>query len=273
MTRVVAVQISPTVGELEANLAMITDAVSEVLSSGAELIVLPELATSGYVFDSLDEARSLAIPREHPVFAEWASRLGQAVAVVGFAESGNPGPRLHNSAAVIDQTGVRAVYRKVHLWDREKMFFEPGDAEPPIVETPHGRVGVMVCFDLEFPEWARIAALKGADLLAVPTNWPLVPVPSGDVAPEIQIALATARMNHMAIAFADRVGTERDVEWTGGTGIVGADGHLIESVGPRIGSAWADIDLPSSRNKRQTEFVDLLGDRRPELYSRLLDLS
>lgn len=269
MTRVAAVQLAPVVGDLDGNLRRATVALTEALDGGAQIVVLPELTTSGYVFESVEEARSSAVAPTHPIFAEWSGLLGEAVLVVGFAESAD-GPLPHNSAAVLDRSGVRAVYRKVHLWDQEKRFFEPGDGQPAVVDTPHGRVGVMICFDLEFPEWTRIAALDGADLLAVPTNWPLVPVPAGEQAPEVQIALATARMNHLAIAFADRVGTERGVDWTGGTGIVGADGRLIDTVGAHAGTAWAEVDLPASRDKQQAEFVDLLGDRRPDLYARLL---
>jgi predicted amidohydrolase len=158
----------------------------------------------------------------------------------------------------------------VHLWDQEKRFFTAGDALPPVVETSVGRIGVMICFDLEFPEWTRIAALAGADLLAVPTNWPLVPVPEGERAPEVQIAIATARMNRMAIACADRVGEERGVAWTGGTSIVDEEGALRSAVGPEAGTAWADLDLLDSRDKQQAELVHLMGDRRPDLYGPLL---
>jgi predicted amidohydrolase len=188
--------------------------------------------------------------------------------VGGFAELGADDV-VYNSAAVVDATGVQAIYRKVHLWDAEKTFFRPGHHLPPVVDTQHGRIGVMVCFDLEFPEWTRIVALAGADLLTVPTNWPLVERPAGERAPEVGIALATARMNRVAIAMADRVGTERGVEWTGGTGIVGADGWLVDSVGPGPGVARADLDLTASRDKTAGPWAHLFDDRRPDLYGSL----
>lgn len=270
MTRVAAIQLAPVVGDLAGNLDRAVAAVEQSVAGGAQVVVLPELATSGYVFESVKEARSLALPPTDRAFNRLAAAAGEAVVVVGFAESdGTDG--VFNSAALLDASGVRAVYRKVHLWDQEKRFFTPGDARPPVVETAHGRIGVMICFDLEFPEWTRIAALSGTDLLAVPTNWPLVPVPAGERAPEVQIAIATARMNRMAIACADRTGVERGVAWTGGTSIVDAEGALVATVGIGEGTAWADIDLLASRNKRQAELVDLLGDRRPDLYGPLLD--
>jgi len=269
VTVVTAVQLAPVVGDLAGNVDRALEALTTAVAKGAELVVLPELTTSGYVFESPEEARSLGLAPDDAVFGRFAAAAGDAVVVVGFAETGDDG-HLYNSAALLDASGVRAVYRKVHLWDREKLFFRPGDARPPVVETRFGRVAVMICFDMEFPEWPRIAALAGADLLAVPTNWPLVPVPEGERAPEVQIAIATARMNKMAIVCADRVGVERGVDWTGGTSIVDAEGALVAQVGPIAGAASADVDLLDSRDKRQAEHVDLLGDRRPDLYGPLV---
>ncbi|MBW4042377.1 MAG: hydrolase [Acidobacteria bacterium] len=269
MTRVAAVQLAPVVGDLDGNVDRAAAAVERSVAEGAQIVVLPELATSGYVFETPEEARSLALRPDDEVFGRFAAAAGDATVVAGFAELGED--RVSNSAALLDASGVRAVYRKVHLWDQEKRFFAPGDARPPVVETPFGRVGVMICFDLEFPEWTRIAALAGADLLAVPTNWPLVPVSHGERPPEVQIAIATARMNRMAIVCADRVGVERGVDWTGGTSVVDADGALVARVGTGPGTAWADIDLLASRDKRQAELVDLIGDRRPDLYGPLVD--
>lgn len=269
MTRIAAVQLSPVVGDLTGNLARATAAIEAALAGGAEVVVLPELTTSGYVFESEAEARGLAIDAEDPLLARWAALLGGAVLVVGFAELGRDG-LLYNSAAVLDASGTRAVYRKAHLWDLEKRVFTPGSGQPPVVETPFGRIGLMICFDLEFPEWTRIAALAGTDLLVVPANWPVQPRPDGGAVPEVQVAAATARLNHMAIVVADRQGSERGVDWAGGTHVVGADGGILASVGPGDGVAWADVDLPASRDKRQATLVDLLADRRPELYAALL---
>lgn len=271
MTRVAALQLAPVVGDLAGNVARATAALEDALAAGAEIVVMPELTTSGYVFASQDEARTVAVTTDHDCFRRWTELLAAhpaATLVVGFAELG--GDDLYNSAAIVDGSGVRAVYRKVHLWDREKEVFRPGDAHPPVVETPHGRIGVMICFDMEFPEWTRIAALAGADLLAVPTNWPLLPRPEGERVAEVQIGLATARMNHMAVVFADRTGTERGVDWSEGTGIAGADGWLLASAGPGVATAAADVDLAASRDKAQSDLVDLLGDRRPDLYAPLL---
>ena len=101
---------------------------------------------------------------------------GTSTVVAGFCELGEDG-RLYNSAAVVSGDAVLAVYRKAHLWDAEKLVFTPGGGPPPVVDLPFGRVGLMICYDLEFPEWVRLAALGGADLIAAPVNWPAMPVP------------------------------------------------------------------------------------------------
>lgn len=271
MTRVAAVQLAPVVGDLDGNTQQATAALRDVLQQGADVVVLPELATSGYVFESTAEVQRVAIRPDNARFRDWAALLAtrpDAVLVIGFAEAADEA--FYNSSAIVTEAGVQAVYRKVHLWDREKDYFRAGDAHPPVVETAHGRIGTMICFDMEFPEWTRIVALAGADLLATPTNWPLGPRPNNERVAEVQIAVATARMNHMAIAFADRTGRERGVDWSEATGIVGPDGWLRDSAGPGVGVAWADLDLLSSRNKSQTELIDLFGDRRPDLYGPLL---
>ncbi len=269
VTRIAAVQLAPVLGDPAGNVDRAVQAVEAAVAEGAQVVVLPELATSGYVFQSVEEVRASAIGLDAEAFDRLAAAAGEAVVVVGFAEE--DGEAVRNSAALLDASGVRAVYRKVHLWDQEKRFFVPGDAAPPVVETAYGRIGVMICFDMEFPEWTRIAALRGADLLAVPTNWPGGPLLAGQQAPEVQIAIGTARANKMAIACADRTGDERGVRWTEGTTIVDALGGVRSVVGPGSGTAWADLDLLDSRDKRQGELVDLLGDRRPDLYGPLLE--
>jgi predicted amidohydrolase len=265
MTRIAVQQLAPALGDLDHNRALALGAIHEAVDAGAQLVVLPELITSGYVFESPEEAGEAAIGADHELLREWGT-LG-ALVVGGFAERGDDG-RLYNSAAVVDETGVRASYRKLHLWDREKLLFEPGDAPPPIIDTPVGRLAAVICYDLEFPELTRHVALCGTQLLAVPTNWPLVPRPDGERPPEVGIAMAAARVNRMAIACADRLGTERGVEWTGGATIVDADGWAVAERRD-AGLLVADVDLDAALDKRLTEHADAFGDRRPELYAEL----
>jgi predicted amidohydrolase len=269
MSRIAVQQLAPVLGDLERNRSLALAAIREAIEAGADIVVLPELITSGYVFESPAEAAEVAIDREHELLREWAdeARRGDAVVIGGFCERGDNG-LLYNSAALIDGTGLRAVYRKLHLWDHEKLIFEPGDAAPPVLDTRVGRVGVLLCYDLEFPELTRWIALAGAQLLAVPTNWPLVPRPEGERPPEALIAMAAARVNRMAVACADRLGTERGVEWTGGSILVGVDGWAVAERRD-TGLLVADVDLEDALEKRLTEHADAFGDRRPDIYAAL----
>ncbi len=267
MTRVACQQLAPTLGDLEANRTLTRDAIGQAVGAGADVVVLPELVTSGYMFEAPEEAAAAAIARDHDLLREWASEAARTgiVLVGGFCERGDDGA-IYNSAAAFDSGGLRAVYRKLHLWDREKLVFTPGSDPPPVIDTPVGRIAVLICYDLEFPELTRSVALAGAQLLVVPTNWPLVARPLGERPPEVVIAMATARVNRMAVACADRVGTERGQEWTGGATIVGVDGWVAAET-REPGLLIADVDLEPALDKRLTEHADAFGDRRPALYS------
>ncbi len=272
---VVAVaQLALAVGELEVNRRAVRAAVQEAAVAGARLVVLPELSDSGYVFTDAKEARSLASPAASSVtLREWHSLArGHNLTIAGgFCELG-PDGKLYNSAAIVDASGTRTVYRKAHLWDAEKKIFTPGDDAPPVVKLPFGNVALMICYDLEFPEWVRLAALGGADLIAVPVNWTASgsPAPPGERSGEVVSAQAAASANGVFIAVADRCGTERGVEWLGGSVILRRGGY--PAAGPvcddRTAVLTATIDLRLARDKRIGDLNDLFADRRPELYSR-----
>jgi predicted amidohydrolase len=276
---VAVAQLALTVGNLDANRQAAAAAVAEAAAAGARLVVLPELSDSGYVFSAAGEARSLASPASSGVtLREWrslAARHNLAIAG-GFCELG-PDGKLYNSAAIVDVSGTRALYRKAHLWDAEKKIFTPGDDAPPVVELPFGNVGLMICYDLEFPEWVRLAALSGADLIAAPVNWPASasPAPPGERAGVVVSAQAAAWANGVFIAVADRCNAERGVGWVGGSVIVQRSGY--PAAGPlcenRAAVLTATIDLRLARDKRTSEHNNLFTDRRPDLYARLWDVA
>ncbi len=266
MTQISCAQFAPVVGDIVANRATSTAAVAQAAAAGAHVIVLPELATSGYTFRDPEESLSAAIELDDEVFSQWSAAADGAIVVGGFAERG-PDGIVYNSAALIDSTGVRAVYRKTHLWDEEALYFTPGDEPAPVVDTTVGRIGVMICYDLEFPEMTRSVALRGAQLLAVPTNWPLVDRPAGERPPELIIGMAAARVNRMAIALSDRCGIERGQEWTAGTAIVDANGWVVTEPFSEPGLVSADIDLELALSKDISTRNHAFDDRRPLLYS------
>jgi predicted amidohydrolase len=233
------------------------------------IVVLPELMSSGYVFESVEEARSYAEPADGPTVSLWAEGAADYAMVVvgGFAELGEDGA-LYNSAAVVGPDGLIDVYRKTHLWDREKLWFTPGSEPPRVVATAFGRIGVAICYDLYFPEVTRRLALGGADLIAVPANLPHLPRPEGERPVEIAVAQATAHMSKVWVALCDRARPERGVEWTGASCIVDPDGWL--AAGPvadyGIELLHAEADFTRSRDKAWGERNHVVGDLRPELY-------
>jgi predicted amidohydrolase len=274
---VASCQLSVRVGEIEANRAAASAAVAQAAALGAQVVVLPELTPSGYVFADEAQARALAEPPRGQTAGQWADLAAahQIVIVGGFCELGEDG-HLYNSAMLVDPSGVRAVYRKAHLWDAEADFFTPGDAPPPVVDTRFGRIAIMICYDAEFPEWVRLAALAGAELLALPVNWPAGPVPAGERPIVISNVQVAAFHNRMFVAAACRCGDERGVSWTGGSVIAGPDGYPL--AGPASSSAGsgarqeiliARCDLRLARDKATGPRNDAHADRRPGLYQRL----
>jgi 5-aminopentanamidase len=270
MTIIAAAQLAISMGDPDANLEAAAGAVAAAASAGARLVILPELSDSGYMFTGEPEARSLATPAGGHTVMCWRDLAAAHRVVIagGFCELGDDG-RLYNSAAVVDGTGVLAVYRKAHLWDAEKLVFTPGDGPPPVVTTAFGRVGLMICYDLEFPEWTRQAALGGADLIAAPVNWPAASWPEHERPAEVIKAQAAAAVNGVFVAVADRCRTERGVAWISGSVIVGPGGFPLAGpvLADRPALIAADCDLLAARDKSVSPNNDLLADRRPELYT------
>jgi predicted amidohydrolase len=271
LTTVACCQAALAVGDGEGNRARVAAAVHAAAARGADVVVVPELANSGYVFRDAAEAESLAEPVTGPTVTGWAElarRLG-VVLVGGFCERG--AGALYNSAVLVDPTGVCAVYRKAHLWNCEKLVFTPGEAAPPVVETHVGRIGVLVCYDLEVPEWVRLPALAGADLLCAPVNWPAFPRPEGERPAEVVRVQAAAAVNRMFVAACDRAGAERGVDWVSASVVVDPDGWPLALSTQREDVVLATCRLADARNKRISEHNDVHADRRPKLYSRFRD--
>lgn len=267
---VACAQLELAVGDVRGNRAAAAHALDEAAAAGAQVVVLPELATSGYVFEDAAEAAALAEPVDGPGVTAWrtAARRHGITVVGGLCERDSAG-RVRNSAVLIDASGaLRAVYRKAHLFGTEREFFVPGDELPPVVETAHGRIGVLVCYDLEFPEWVRRVALAGAELLCAPVNWPLFPRPKGERPAEVVRVQAAAAVNRIYIAACDRAGTERGTRWTGASVVVDPDGFPLAGPHPEPERALlsAACDPARARDKRLGPHNDVFADRRPELY-------
>jgi N-carbamoylputrescine amidase len=277
--RIACAQYEPRVGEGEGNRAEAIVRVEAAADRGAQIIVLPELASSGYVFGSEDEAEGLAEDAASgptiEALAQVCRRRG-LYAVTGLDERG-AGCR-YNSAVVVGPGGPLATYRKLHLFYDEQSWFRPGEqivvVDLPVPGAGVVKLGLAICYDLWFPEVARALALRGAEVIAVPTNW----VASfrrrpyddrghcqGDI-----MAMAAAAANGTVVACADRIGAERGVTFLGASIIVGSDGWPV--AGPaspdRAELLVADLDLAAvERARRRTPRNHLLGDRRPDAYA------
>ena len=261
-----ATAVSPliVIGDLDGNLERLRSAILTATSMGSDLVVLPELATSGYVFADRAEAESCSLTRDDPRWAALQSVIpDDAIVVVGYAES--DAGRLYNTAVVLSSRGRLADYRKAHLWGGEKSVFDPGPTAGLVVDVPFGRLGVAICYDSEFPEVPRRLALAGADVLALPVNWPLVDRPRGEHPPETIQVMAAARSSRLPIVVADRRGEERGVPWTDGTAVVNGLGW-IDARRDEENAASATVVLDDIRVKTLPPHNDLFADRRPELY-------
>jgi N-carbamoylputrescine amidase len=276
--RVAAIQMEPHVGRKEANVARSLVLMAEAAKSGAQLVVLPELCNSGYVFETREEAFELA--EEIPTGASsraWmdAARQYNLYVVAGITE--REGEILYNSAVVLGPKGYIGTYRKNHLWGAENLFFEPGNLGVPVFRIGAGRIACAICYDIWFPEIFRLAALQGADLLCVPTNW--VPMPSQPEDSMVManiLSMAGAHSNSMFVAAADRVGVERGQPFLGNSIIVSHAGWPLAGPASADGEEilFADMNLSDARRKRSlNEFNQVLRDRRTDFYDQMLGAS
>jgi predicted amidohydrolase len=255
-----AVQFEPVFGDVRGNAHRLLELVASV---EADLFVMPELALSGYLFESTDEAAGLAQTpngREFDGLADLA-RGKDAVVILGFAERAAEG--LYNSSLLLAPDGRREVYRKIQLFNTEKEIFLPGNRPPAVVDTEHGRLGMMICFDWIFPEVARSLALLGADILCHSTNL---------VLPYCQDAMVTRCIENRVFAItANRVGTENragaELTFTGQSEIVTPRGRILERAGVTGECVLVqEIDPTEARDKRITPRNDIRVDRRTDLY-------
>src|SRR3954471_7454352 len=269
--RVAVAQIEPKLAEKERNLAACFARLEEAAAAGAELLVLPGGAIPGYMFDSAEEALPYAEEIPGPsteAFEGECRRLG-IHAICGLLE--RDGDTLYNSAILVGPDGLVGSYRKTHLpflgVDR---FVTPGD-ELKVFDTAIGRIGLIICYDLRFPEVTRTLALHGADIVALPTNFPMAAKLQCEV-----IAPARAAENRVYLLVANRVGKERWGEFCGLSQIVDPYGTRLTEAGEAEETLLvADVEIEKARDKDYVvpgEYeLYLFGHRRPELYGALVE--
>lgn len=257
-------QFRPRFGHVSHNLLTVTAALR---GAKADLIVLPELAFTGYYFRDRAEAHRLAEdPDDSPVFEALKAlcREQRFHIVTGFAE--RRGERCYNSAALIGPDGLIHVYRKLHLFHEERYWFDPGDVPLKVLSIHGARIGIMVCYDWAFPEVVRALALQGADIICQPANL---------VLSFCQSAMLTRCLeNHVYAITANRYGTDSrpqgKLKFTGRSQIAGPGGKCLHrALSQRNELHVMEIDPAHARDKHITPLSDLFADRRPEWYGEL----
>jgi N-carbamoylputrescine amidase len=273
--RIACIQMQPAIGNIEANVAHSVELIHHAAWLGAKLVVLPELCNSGYMFQSREEAFAASEPvPAGPTVHTWSEIAAKhrLHLVAGICE--RDGAKLFNSSVLIGPGGYIGTFRKVHLWNEENLYFEPGDLGFPVFHTAIGRIGMAICYDGWFPEAYRLMALQGADIVCVPTNW--VPIPGqadGREAMANILAMAAAHSNSIYIACADRVGTERGQPFEGQSLIVSFTGWPVAGPASRDKEEilLAEIALGAARRARNwNAFNQVLRDRRSDLYDEML---
>jgi len=261
--KIAVVQFAPSFGEKEKNLAAVERLLDDVR---ADLVILPELFASGYLFLSAEELAGLAEPIPGPVTERLTAlaRKNNFWIVAGVAESVCGKRSIYNSAVLVGPQGGPSVYRKAHLFGREKKLFEPGDTPFAVHDIGSARIGILVCFDHLFPEAARTLALKGAQVICHPANLVLPGLGR-------EVARIRAVENRIFFATANRFGVERrggvEIGFTGESQIVNPKGEVLVRA-PARGAAVhiVEIDPAEADDKQITAENDIFGDRRTDLY-------
>ena len=272
--KIAAVQMAPKLMRNEANLKTMLSALKEASVSQAKLVVFPECSLTGYVFHSREEALPFAETLPGPSTEKLASLCRELEVYVVFGLLEKEGDRLFNAAALVGPQGFMAGYRKNHLpflgIDR---FVDIGDRAFQVHKTPIGNIGIYICYDIVFPESSRVMTLMGADILALPTNFPQVRRETLST----HIVSARAIENRVHVVSADRVSSERGYSFAGLSKILSASGKVVALASPDGAEIiYGEVDLEAARQKHVTVIpgeheTDQIQDRRPELYGKITE--
>jgi predicted amidohydrolase len=266
---VAAAQFDPKLGEVARNVGRMQGMLAEAAGAGARLVVFPECAVTGYNFARIEDARAVAEPLDGQSIGALAQACGdlKVHCIVGTLRPGAAGA-IYNTAVLLGPAGLVGVYDKAHLpFCGADKFTARGNTGFTVIDTPLGRIGMLICYDLRFPEAARTLALRGADIIVLPTNWPT----GADSAPEYMVR-ARAFENRVFVVACNRTGEERGARYIGRSCIAGPDGRRLADAsaqGEEI--IYAAINVADARRKRLIvtpgEFeMDFINDRRPDLY-------
>jgi predicted amidohydrolase len=269
--KIAGVQMNVSFADKTANLERIIKSTEAAALDGAKLVAFPECAIPGYCFESRDEALPFAETIPGPATEQLSAvcRRFDVSVIVGLLE--RDGDRLFNACVLVGPRGVSGSYRKVHLpYLGVDRFTTPGDRPFAVTDAGNLRIGMSICYDLAFPETARVLALEGADLIVLPTNWP----PGAECTADF-VVNTRALENKVYFMAVNRVGVERGFEFIGKSKICDVHGNtLIVAEHTRETTLYAEIDVAEARKKRivrvpDKHIIDRFADRRPEMYGRI----
>ena len=266
--RIAVAQMDPKLGKTKENLETILGMSREAAGKGANLVVFPECSLTGYMFKSRQEALPYIdhIPGVSTEKVAALCKESNIYVVYGLIEAA--GEKLFNSLAFVGPEGVIGSYRKNHLpfigFDR---FADPGDKGFPVFNTPIGNIGMHICYDIQFPEAARVMGLSGADIILLSTNFP------GGRSEKLNcMARTRAIENHVHVALCDRIGGERGFEFDGFSTIINCRGDVLATAShDKQEILYADFSLAEARQKHHVFIpgeweINVIASRRPELY-------
>lgn len=251
------IQFDTHLGDVKRNLAVVKKRVAFLAHQGAQLVVLPEMWSTGFANERLQEL-SQTTPWILEDLAGFSRELH--LTIIGSLPENRP-DGVYNTAYVVDRDGsIAGVYRKIHLFSQtsEDRYFRPGH-EAVIAKTSLGVIGLMICYDLRFPELCRCLTLRGANMVVVMAQWPAVRMAHWDA-----LLKARAIENQLFVLGANRCGQDGDLVYAGHSRIISPYGEIIASAGKRPASLRANIDLGLVERTRKQ--IPCLRERMPEAY-------
>jgi predicted amidohydrolase len=254
------IQFNPEFGNKKKNFEKVIELLADM---AADLIVLPELFATGYLFSSRSELEGLSEEAGGGETHDFVQRLATAKGMMvcyGFAERN--GNRLYNSAMLVSPKGIVGHYRKTHLFFEEWSIFNSGDLPYDVHEYQGTRIGMLICFDYIYPEAMRTLALKGAQIVVLPANLVLHFCPEAMVTRSVE--------NRIFTILADRTGTEehggKSLKFIGKSQIVAPNGDVLARTGEEECVRIVEIAPESALDKKVTPYNDIFIQRREDLY-------
>lgn len=264
------IQFAPKIRNNEYNREYSLKLMEKAVEKNADLIILPELANSGLIFNDEKDAYAYSESLDGETAVKWMSfaKENNVYIVAGFNE--RVGNGCYNSALLIGPEGIIDTYRKIHLvgWV-EGHYFRKSDQLPKVYELPFAKIGIQICYDIWFPELSRWHALQGAELICVPSNW--FATPDGTDYDEFGLAaphhlmMASSIANNVAFANASRIGTEDDTIYIGGSCAIDHTGKIVDGIASSSEEEVKIVKMKIKKDVKRFYFNDL----RHDIYEKI----